>query len=160
ERAAAAALPVAGCQGEAVIKLLAAEPFHRHARKQTRVVLAGVRARAGALVSLAQAKGPEEVAHVEPGGDELTRQLIEQFGMARGVFVVEVVHRVHYADAEEVPPEAVDGGAGEVGVVRRRDPFGQGDAGAGARLPGRLLAVEEDGPHGPLPVRGRQLPAV
>ncbi len=65
--------------------------------------------------------------------------------MARLVLVAEVVHRLDDADAEEVRPQAIDGGASEERIVRRGHPVGQRVAGAGLVAPQRLLAVEKAG---------------
>ena len=57
--------------------------------------------------------------------DELLGQRLEQFRVAGGVLVAEVVHRVDEAAAQELRPDAVGDRPGEVRVVRGRHPGGQ-----------------------------------
>ena len=72
---------------------------------------------------------PDQVLHVELVRDEVLRQRVEQFVVARRVRVAEVVHRIDDALAHQVEPDAVDDRLGEERVVgagqpRRRAPRG------------------------------------
>ncbi len=81
-------------------------------------------------------------------GDELTNQLVEQFRMARWVVLgTEAVHGVDQADAEEVMPQAIDGGPGEPGIVAAGDPLGQRLTRCDGSLPVRFAPVREAGLH-------------
>ena len=65
--------------------------------------------------------------------------------MGRRVVAAEVVHRIHDPSTEEVAPEPVDGGLGEIGMGG--DPLGHlapREAGPVERHPG---AVEQGGGH-------------
>ena len=86
-----------------------------------RIVLALVRAGAGQLIGLRGRDGADEKFQVELVVGELLGQQVEQFGMAGGAVAADhLVDRLDQAGAEEVGPDAVDGGAGEVGIVRAR----------------------------------------
>ena len=76
-------------------------------------------------------------------GDEMPRQGVEQLGMDRRVGPAHVVGRVDQALAEELRPDPVGRGPGEIGVIGRRHPVGQGLARifVGGDLHG--LAVEQ-----------------
>ncbi len=98
---------------------------------------------AGKLIRLAQRDGADQEAIIETVAGELASHFVEQFGVAGLVFIVEIVHRLDESDAEEVPPQTIDGGASEEGIVRRRHPVGKGVAGVDLVAPSRFLAVEE-----------------
>src|SRR5207253_9048810 len=77
---------------------------------------------------------------------ELFAQLVEQFRVTDRVLVGRlVVDGIDDADAEEVAPNAVGAGAGEVGMFWRRLPFGVRDARIDAVAPLGVLAGEETG---------------
>jgi hypothetical protein len=101
----------------------------------------GARLDAGQRVGVGEHQGADQQLDVVAAGDEGAAQLVEQLGMAGGVLGGQVIDRVHQADAEEVGPQAVGQGAGEVWVVRRGDPVGQRGARVGAA--GRDRSVEE-----------------
>ena len=60
--------------------------------------------------------------------------------MARLVLVVEVIDWFDDAAAEELSPQAIDGARAKKGLSAAGDPFGQGDARAGLRLPVGLFS--------------------
>ena len=93
-------------------------------------------------------------------GRELPRQLVEQFRMARRIVLAHVVGRLDQAGAEEVSPELVDGGPGEVGIVGRGDPLGQGRPRAAARLQLRSDAGYEPSLNHLLRARNGELLAI
>src|SRR5262249_33982946 len=115
-----------GCQDETVVELLGGQGAARGACEQARLGLAWVRLPAGTLIRLAAGDGSNHVFQVEVVSDELTNHLVEQFRMARRVVLgAEAVHGVNQTEAEEVMPQAIDGSAGEPGVVAAGDPIGQ-----------------------------------
>ena len=74
---------------------------------------------------------------------ELPRQLVEQFRVARrAVRVAQPVDRLDQARAEEMMPDAVDGGAGEPGILGPGDPLGE-QGPRSDRGPVRPAAIEE-----------------
>ena len=60
---------------------------------------------------------------------ELSGQLVEHLILA--ALAQQIVHRLGQAEAEEVSPNAVGAGAGEILVVGRGRPLGQAIAPAG-----------------------------
>ena len=87
----------------------------------------------------------EQVPQVVAVAGEVLGQSPQQHRMGGRVVAAEVVHRIHDAAAEEVAPEPVDGGLGEIGV--RSDPPGHlapREAGPVVRHPG---AVQQSGGH-------------
>ena len=77
------------------------------------------------------------VPHVETALDELRRQPVEQVGVGRRVAGADVVDRLDDAGAGHVTPEAVHVAPGEVLVVGRGQPSGEGLS--AATLLGRLV---------------------
>ena len=63
--------------------------------------------------------------------------------MRRRVGRTEIVHRIDDPPPEEIAPHPIDGGRGEIGVVRRGHPLGQGHPQVGGVALGRLAPVEE-----------------
>ena len=70
-------------------------------------------------VGLGNGDRADQVAQVELAGDEMARQGVEQLGMNRRVGPAHVVGRIDQSLAEELGPDPVGRGPGEVGVVRR-----------------------------------------
>lgn len=98
------------------------------------------------LIRLRGDDGADEELHVVLVGHELGGQLVQQLRMAGGVLVGRfVVDGVDDADAEEMGPEAIGPGAGEVRVGRRGDPLRQRVPAFRVVLPVRRLAIEEAG---------------
>src|SRR5439155_16359861 len=69
------------------------------------------------------------------------------FGVARRIVLAALVDRIDQAGAEQIGPDAIDGGASEMRVLRRRQPLRQGRARTDARLERRLAAAEEASRH-------------
>src|SRR5437660_600130 len=102
-----------------------------------------MRRQAAALIRLGLDEGSQQILQVEAMRGELLAEFIEQFRMARRVLLAGLVERVDDADAEQVSPDAIGGGASEVGVVGRRQSFRQGLARIVLLLPVRLAAVKK-----------------
>ena len=100
---------------------------------------------AGQLVGMGTDDPAEQVPEVVSVAGKVFGQSPQQLRMGGRVVAAEVVHRVHDPSAEEVAPEPIDGGLGEIGVGG--DPLGQlapGKAGAAEGHPG---AVQQSGRH-------------
>ena len=111
--------PITGCQDQAVVQLLRSQGAARGAGELARIGLTGMRLAAGTLVRKAARDRSNQEFQVEVVGDELTDQLVKQFRMARRIVRgTQAVNRVDQADAEEVMPQAIDGGPGEPRIIR------------------------------------------
>src|SRR4029077_4965122 len=101
---------------------------------------------AGTLICPAARNRANQEFQVEVVRDELTDELVEQFRMAGWVVLAtEAVHGVDQADAEEVMPEAIDGGPGEPGIVAAGDPLGERLTRRDGPGPVRFAPVREAG---------------
>ena len=100
---------------------------------------------AGQLIGLGTDDPAEQLPQVVAVTGKVFGQLPQQLRMGGRVVAAEVIHRIHDASAEEVTPEAIDGGLGEIGVGRH--PLGQlapGKPGPAVRHP---VAVQQGGRH-------------
>src|SRR5262245_10073720 len=68
--------------------------------------------------------------------------------MARRIVLAAFVDRIDQAGAEQVRPDTIDGGAGKVGVLRRRQPLRQRHARARDRIEDGLAAAKKAGGYG------------
>ena len=82
-------------------------------------------ARAGPLIRLRTGDRPQQELDVVILSDERLGEFIEQFGMAGRVRRAEIIHWFNDADAEQMTPQPVYRGLGEVRVLRRGDPVGE-----------------------------------
>src|SRR5207247_2140151 len=103
---------------------------------------------AGALVGLAGDDAARQVLEVEAGGGELLRQAAQQLRVRWRVGLVEIVQGVDEAAPEEVRPQPVDGGAGEVGIVDCRRPLSKRRPEGFLFIERRLGPAEEAGVDG------------
>ncbi len=94
-------------------------------REEPRVALVARHGRRREPVGLRDGDRPDQVAQVVLVVDEMPRQGVEQLGMDRRVGAAHVVGRVDQSLAEELRPDPVGRGPGEVGIVGGRHPGGQ-----------------------------------
>ncbi len=129
--------------GQGVVERLGAEGLDAGVAEQLRIALVAWPRPASSLIRLAVAEAAGEVLQVEAGVAELIGEELEEFRVRRRVVVAEIINGVDETAAEEVRPHPVDKGGGEIGVLRRRKPGGEGGAERGAIAQGRLIAAEE-----------------
>src|SRR5947209_11212383 len=63
--------------------------------------------------------------------------------MTRRIVVPKIIDRLDQAGTEKLPPQTIDRGTGEKGIVGFREPVRQSGTGADLVLPARLAAVEK-----------------
>ena len=125
-------------------------PERRHAEAlpelHLRIGLRGrvVERRRRQAVRLGADDDAHQVLHVVAARDEVGGERVEQLGRGGRVRRAQVVDGIDEAAAEEVAPHAVDEGAREPGVVRRRSPTARARR-ARRRPPPRSRAVEGRG---------------
>ena len=105
---------------------------------------------AGELISPGQDDAPDQVLQIVSVLAKILGQPIQQTGMSGRIPQAEVVHRFHQPSSKEMAPVTIDGGPGEVRMVRHPASQLQALIGSGSRRQDR--PVQEGGLHpGPVP---------